>query len=393
MALSRGDAQNPSVSTWLSDAYIELRTPTIFASPQIHRGVLKVTNTTVQFLAPYTELGAYLSDPSTNYFTDLTVGPSGYLTGGAGDNFFVSGNFTNNSAQNTLWSTAAAELDFIAGGSPHTFALAGADQGRSYFGYNHNFAWGIFRLRSGQSLVLGDGNSTRGAALYATRVILDDGISEVSSITGNSFSIYYDPADSGNSYLLSGAPGGVYSLSGGGVLAPVQPVTAVSRMTHGSAGTFDINLPTSGTRGVECRKSASLGAGNYTLVFTFPNNLTSVGSVSTNAGSVSSSSIGPNPNQYTVNLTSVANQQYIIVTLTGVVDATGGSGNVSGTMGVLIGDVNASGRVDAADVSLVRQQTLQPVSSSNFREDVNASGRIDAADVSIVRQQTLTSLP
>jgi hypothetical protein len=55
--------------------------------------------------------------------------------------------------------------------------------------------------------------------------------------------------------------------------------------------------------------------------------------------------------------------------------------------------VNATGRVDAADVSLVRQQTLHPLTSSNFREDVNATGRIDAADVSLVRQQTLTALP
>jgi hypothetical protein len=62
-------------------------------------------------------------------------------------------------------------------------------------------------------------------------------------------------------------------------------------------------------------------------------------------------------------------------------------------MGVLLGDVNASGRVDAADVSLVREQTLVPIDSSNFRADINASGRIDAADVSIARQQTLTSLP
>jgi hypothetical protein len=66
-------------------------------------------------------------------------------------------------------------------------------------------------------------------------------------------------------------------------------------------------------------------------------------------------------------------------------------------LGILVGDVNASGRVDAADVSLVRQQTLQTVNdnpgTSNFREDINASGRIDAADVSIARQQTLTSLP
>jgi hypothetical protein len=62
-------------------------------------------------------------------------------------------------------------------------------------------------------------------------------------------------------------------------------------------------------------------------------------------------------------------------------------------MAVLIGDVNASGRVDSGDVSLVRQQTLQTVTNSNFRDDINATGRIDAGDVSIVRQQTLTSLP
>jgi hypothetical protein len=34
---------------------------------------------------------------------------------------------------------------------------------------------------------------------------------------------------------------------------------------------------------------------------------------------------------------------------------------------------------------------LQSGTSSNFREDINASGGIDVADVSIARQQTLTS--
>jgi hypothetical protein len=71
--------------------------------------------------------------------------------------------------------------------------------------------------------------------------------------------------------------------------------------------------------------------------------------------------------------------------------------NHSSAQWVLLGDVNASGRIDAADVSSVRQQTLQTVNdnpgSSNFRNDINTSGRIDAADVSIARQQTLTPLP
>jgi Dockerin type I domain len=66
---------------------------------------------------------------------------------------------------------------------------------------------------------------------------------------------------------------------------------------------------------------------------------------------------------------------------------------VAGQMGVLIGDVNASGLVDSDDVFLVRQQTGQTVSASNFREDVNGSGRLDAQDITITRQLNFASLP
>ena len=104
--------------------------------------------------------------------------------------------------------------------------------------------------------------------------------------------------------------------------------------------------------------------------------------------------MGADTHQYIVNLTGVNNAQFVTVTLSNVTDSVGNfSGAVLVSMGVLLGDVNASGRVDAADVSLVRQQTLQLIGSSNFREDINVSGRTDAADVSVARQQTLTSLP
>jgi hypothetical protein len=181
------------------------------------------------------------------------------------------------------------------------------------------------------------------------------------------------------------------------VPSTVVPLSSVvSRMTHGAAGTFDIDLPLTGPRGIEPRSSNSLGAGNYTLVFTFANNLTSVGgaTLTTGTGGVSSSMIGPNPNQFTVNLTGVTNRQYVAVTLTAVQDALGDSGNVVGPqMGVLIGDVNGSTVVDSGDVFLVRQQTARTASSSNFRDDVNATGLIDSGDVFIVRQHTATSLP
>jgi hypothetical protein len=209
-------------------------------------------------------------------------------------------------------------------------------------------------------------------------------------------------ADTGNG---NGSPHVSYARQIGGPLALTNPTfptclgnvvpltSVVSRFTHGSTD-FDITLSSSGPRAVEPRSTTP---GNYKLVFTFPNALTSVASatVSMGTGTVDgSSAIGPNPNQYTVNLTGVTDQQYIAVTLNNVVDATGNAASVvSPQLGILIGDVNGSGRVDAADVSSVRQQTLTAVTSSNFRNDLNASNRVDAADVSVARQNSLHTLP
>jgi hypothetical protein len=96
-------------------------------------------------------------------------------------------------------------------------------------------------------------------------------------------------------------------------------------------------------------------------------------------------------NILTVDLHSISNAVRLSIRFR-VSDGTN-TGLVSIPMGVLLGDVNASGRVDSGDVFSVRQQTGQAPTSSNFRNDVNASGRIDSGDVFAVRQQTGTGLP
>ena len=174
-------------------------------------------------------------------------------------------------------------------------------------------------------------------------------------------------------------------------------------MTHGSITTpFDVNLPLAGTPGIECRSSSALGAGNYMMVFTFPNNLTSVAGAtvtshnpSSASGMVSTSGIdSSNSHNYIVNLTGVSNQQYLAVTLNSVVDAAGNTGNVTGPkMGVLVGDVTANRLVDGNDVSAVQSHTRQPVTGTTFQFDVTANGLIDGNDVSTTQGQTRTSLP
>src|SRR6202040_1470636 len=101
---------------------------------------------------------------------------------------------------------------------------------------------------------------------------------------------------------------------------PPIPTSVVSRKTHGGAGSFDVDLSLTGKPGIECRSGGSTG--DYTVVFTFPNDMTSCGTAGTAGGTVIS---GPNPNQCTENLTGVPNAQYVTVTLNGVVESVTGN--------------------------------------------------------------------
>jgi hypothetical protein len=171
---------------------------------------------------------------------------------------------------------------------------------------------------------------------------------------------------------------------------PPTLLTLSSRKVHGTAGVFDINVPLTAPYGIEPRSGGANGS--HTIVFHFTNPVLTCGTASSSAGTATNDPASGG-NDCLVDLTGIANAQYVTVTLAGVVDDHGNQGNVPATFGVLLGDVNGSKRVDAADVSSVRQQTLQTITTSNFTNDINTSGRIDAADVSIARQQTLTSLP
>src|SRR6267143_3795683 len=81
----------------------------------------------------------------------------------------------------------------------------------------------------------------------------------------------------------------------------VTPISAVSRLTHGTAGDFDVNLPLTGSPGIECRSPAG---GNYKIILTFPHAIT-VNSAAVTSGTGSVSSWSASGNQITVNLTQV----------------------------------------------------------------------------------------
>lgn len=180
------------------------------------------------------------------------------------------------------------------------------------------------------------------------------------------------------------------------------PTGAVSRKTHGAAGDFDVNLPFTGTPGVECRTGGATN--DYTMVVTFGSSVIVTGNpqaqVTMGTATIGSNGV-PNGGMVTVNgnvvtipLTLVANAQTISVRLNGV---NGGSDapatDVDIPMSALIGDTNANRTVNAADVAQTKARLGQAVVGTNFRSDVNANGSINAADTAVIKQNSGTSLP
>jgi Dockerin type I domain len=179
-----------------------------------------------------------------------------------------------------------------------------------------------------------------------------------------------------------------------GASEPLQLLTAKSRKTHNSAGPFSIDLPLSGNSGIECRSSG----GNHTFVFTFNHNVVSgIASLSAGIGSISGSPIFSG-NTMTVNLIGVANAQTITVALSNVTDTvTEILPNTGVSAHMLIGDVNgdtsALRSVNATDITEVKAQTGQAVTSINFRADITVSGTINSTDISLVKSKSGSGIP
>ena len=128
------------------------------------------------------------------------------------------------------------------------------------------------------------------------------------------------------------------------------------------------------------------------MIFTFASPVTfNWAAVTTGTGIVSGTS-GNGTSVLRLNLTNVSNAQRITVTLQGVNDGTM-TGNVGVQMGVLIGDTNGNGFVNAGDAQQTRNRSGQTTDATNFRDDVNLDGLINSGDASVVRAQSGSALP
>jgi len=172
--------------------------------------------------------------------------------------------------------------------------------------------------------------------------------------------------------------------------APPQLISAVSRMKHGTAGTFDVQLPLSGASGIECRTLAR----GLTLVLTFNEHIVS-GKAAVTSGIAT---IDGKPyfagHQVYIQLRNVHDAQSLTINVSNMANPVGAmlkSADVH--LRVLQGDVNGSGSLTAADVSICKTAVTQGnvVNGANFRCDINADGLITSSDLNLVKTQVATS--
>ena len=160
---------------------------------------------------------------------------------------------------------------------------------------------------------------------------------------------------------------------------------AVSRLTHGTVGDFDIEMPLTGTSGVEDRSSST-----YSAVFTFDSPVTS-GEVTVLSGAATVGAITFSGNEMRAQLTGVTSAEIVTLHTQNI----NGDGQSHGDVpfGFLTGDIDGSRRVDRPDVNQVAADQGQIVTSANFRDDLNLNGRVDRQDKQTVSANKGNSIP
>jgi hypothetical protein len=173
--------------------------------------------------------------------------------------------------------------------------------------------------------------------------------------------------------------------------SPLTADSAVSRQTHGGTGDWDVDLPLSGSPGIECRN----GGGSYLVIITFSNNVVS-GNASVTSGTGVAGAPTFSANTMSIPLSGVTDVQQITVTATNVTDVNAQVlPSVPVNMIMLIGDSagTGNGTVNAGDVGFVKSKSGQTTDATNFRADIVINGTINAGDVGLVKSKSGNSLP
>lgn len=193
-----------------------------FTGPARNDGTIKVTDAEVHWEGGFTGDGLYISDPSDNYFTNLTIGENGYIIAGEGDRFFISNDFTNNSRMDQAWETSLAQLIFTGeSGTAHEFTIAGMDA------CEDKFKWRTLDITNQILNFSGSGTLFVGELLG----LEFDETGEATNLK-SALNVCYDLNLPGNEYLEDR----IFTIPGGGQVVPTPVPPSVLLLGSGLLG-------------------------------------------------------------------------------------------------------------------------------------------------------------
>ncbi len=189
-------------------------------------GTFKINGTTVVFNGPVVQNGAWVTDPSVLTFkNNFTVGSTGYIAAGTGDQYDMYAGFFNNSTVTGNWNTQGATLDFLGTGS-HSF-----DPGSSAL-----YKWGTLDVGAGVTLDL-TGGTLYVNDIYGVIIGSDGKPSNIFGGTGGITVVYGELFDTNDNPLFGGT-GGTLTLDTGPVTGTgsVPVPAAIWLLAPGLAG-------------------------------------------------------------------------------------------------------------------------------------------------------------
>lgn len=174
-------------------------------------------------------------------------------------------------------------------------------------------------------------------------------------------------------------------------VTPPVLIGALSRKSHGMT---DLNVtlypaPVGAALAFEPR----VAGGNHRLVLTFDQNITSIGSITLLDAGMQSAGVVvmPTLNTSTLSLVLPSLPDGLRWTLT-LVNLNGSGANSVLSFGTLVGDLNHSGRVTAADLAAIKARRNQSATGAPGH-DLNLNGSIDIADETLGKSRTGRSAP
>ena len=169
-------------------------------------------------------------------------------------------------------------------------------------------------------------------------------------------------------------------------------VNVFSRKNHGAGGIRDLPIDPVIAIGQSISVEPRIAGAGHQVVFQFNVPISQAGTATVrdvNNQIIGNASIGFFNNEVRVTLTGVPETARVTVSLAGVNNTTA----AQTAIGLLVGDVNGSRSINAADIAAVKARVGQSTNAGNFKFDINLSGTISGTDVSTVKARAGRVLP